>query len=62
MRVNFLILAALMLLLSIQRIFGREYISAAASAALAVLMTVVHFIRVRRFKRYDEAKKMRTFD
>jgi hypothetical protein len=62
MRANFLFLAALMLLLAIQKFFRREYIYAAAFAALAVAMTVVHFIRVRRFKRYDRAQKMRDFD
>jgi hypothetical protein len=62
MRVNFLFLAALMLLLAAQKFLGREYVFAAAFAALAVAMTVVHFIRVRRFKSYDEAQKMRNFD
>jgi hypothetical protein len=59
---NFLFLAALMLLLAAQKFLGREYVFAAAFAALAVAMTVVHFIRVRRFKSYDEAQKMRNFD
>ncbi len=60
MRVNFLILAAGMFLLGLTRLFLNHdpWLGGAAIAAGAALV-VGHFVRVRRFKRFDKSK---TFD
>ncbi len=51
-----LVLAPLFLLLAVQRALGHSYVEAGAFLTLALALTVVHFIRVRRFKRYDQLK------
>jgi hypothetical protein len=49
-----------MLLISLMQVVeGHDYWLAGAAAILAVVMFVLHRIRVRRFKLYDQAK---TFD
>ena len=53
MRVNFLLLAGMMLLLAAQRALGHDYWFAGLADALACAAVVVHFIRMRRFKRFD---------
>ena len=59
-RVNFAGLAGLFLLMSAMNVFVRhDYWIAGTAAALAVALFVVHRIRVRRFKLYDQAQ---TFD
>jgi Flp pilus assembly protein TadB len=55
-RANFLLLAGIMLLLAGQRAMFHDYWLAGASLAVACLLIVVHFIRVRRFKRFDTAQ------
>ncbi len=40
-----------------------NYAMAAAGVAVAALMIIVHFIRVRRFKRFDERQaQKKTFE
>jgi methionine-rich copper-binding protein CopC len=62
MRANFLVLAALMLLMAAQQALAHGYVLAGAAAAMAVALAFAHFIRVRRFKRHDEAQKAQEFD
>jgi hypothetical protein len=58
MRANFLAVAAIMLLLGLMRLFiQHDPWMGVPTMALGVILGVVHFIRVRRFKRYDEARK-----
>ena len=60
MRVNFLALGALMLLLGLTRLFlNHDPWMGGAFVVLAGAFAVLHLIRVRRFKRYDQS---RTFD
>ncbi len=55
MRVNFLALAALMTLLGVIRLWlNHDVWFGVAFLGLAVVMAVLHFIRVRRFKRFDQ--------
>ncbi len=63
MRVNFLLLALIMLLVSAGAALRGNYGQVAAGIALAVGMVIVHFIRARRFKRFDERLQQgETFD
>jgi len=60
MRVNFLALAAMILVMGIVRMFlNHDPWMGGAAIVLSIVMAVVHFIRVRRFKRFDQTK---TFD
>jgi hypothetical protein len=60
MRVNFLQLAAVMLLLGLCRLFlNHDPWLGGAAIAMSVAMVVAHFVRVTRFKRFDQG---RTFD
>jgi hypothetical protein len=53
-------LAALFLLLSAMNVFVRQdYLFAGVAAVLAIALYILHRIRVRRFKLYDQAQ---TFD
>jgi hypothetical protein len=63
MRVNFLLLAGLLLGLGVMQALKGNYVAGVAGLAVATLLAVTHFIRVRRFKRFDErAAQRRTFD
>jgi hypothetical protein len=56
MRLNFLLLAGMMLLLAAQRALRHDYCFTGLAVALACATVVVHFIRVRRFKRFDTSR------
>ena len=56
MRVNFLPLVALMVLLAGMNALQHDFWMAGAFIGLACFLGVVHVIRVRRFKRYDQAR------
>jgi hypothetical protein len=63
MRVNFLLLAGLLLGLAVMQVLKGNYVAGGAGLTVAALLAVVHFIRVRRFRRFDErAAQRRTFD
>ncbi len=59
MRANLLPVAALMLVVAGINAFERHYWTTTAFVGAAAYLAVVHIIRVRRFKRFDQA---RTFD
>ena len=55
---NFLALAAIVLLLGLVRLFlNHDQVLGIAAIVLSAVIAVVHFVRVRRFKRYDQARK-----
>ena len=56
MRVNFLPLVGLMLLLAAMNALQHHFWMAGAFVGLACFLGVAHVIRVRRFKRFDDAK------
>jgi len=57
MRVNFLRVAALVLLMGLTRLFvNHDPWMGSAAIVLSGALLVVHFLRVRRFKRFDDAK------
>jgi len=57
MRLNMLLFALVALAAAGLDVFKRDYPTAIFFGVLAVVCVVVHFVRVRRFKRFDEAKK-----
>lgn len=60
MRVNFLTLAAIMFLLGLTRLaLNHDPWLGGAGIAMGAAMVIAHFIRARRFKRFDQSK---TFD
>ncbi len=58
-RVNLGALALLMLAVAGMQAINRHYLMAAVGVGVAVVMFIVHRIRVRRFKQFDQS---RTFD
>jgi hypothetical protein len=57
MRVNLLAVAAIMLLMGMTRMFlNHDPWLGGAGIVLSIVLVVLHFIRVRRFKRYDQAR------
>ena len=56
MRVNFLALSAMVFLLGLFRLFVSHAWFGGVLIALAIAGMIVHFIRIRRFKRHDEAR------
>jgi len=56
MRVNFLSLVWIMLGLGLLSLLRRDYWMAGAMVLVAIFLFVVHRIRVRRFKRFDQTR------
>ena len=56
MRVNLLPLVGMMLLLAGLNALQHDFWMAGAFVGLACFLSVAHVIRVRRFKRFDDAK------
>lgn len=57
MRANFSILGCLFLVGAVVQAINHNYLLAGASVAVALFMFVVHFIRVRRFRKFDQDKR-----
>jgi hypothetical protein len=59
-RVNFAALACLFLLMAAMNVFlQHDYLLATVAVVMAVALFIVHRIRVRRFRQFDQAQ---TFD
>jgi hypothetical protein len=54
MRFNFALLAIVMFLVGLTGLMQHDYLLAGGGAVLGVLMLVLHRIRRRRFKAYDD--------
>ncbi len=58
-RVNLLALACMMLGLAAMQAFSHHYGTACFGVGVTIFLVIVHLIRQRRFKRYDQ---MQAFD
>lgn len=63
MRFNFMILVWVFAINSVmQLLLLHQYLLGGVSLVMAVVIFLVHRIRVKRFKAYDESRIGRTFD
>lgn len=62
MRVNLLALAAMAIVLAGMQAQSHHYPAAIFVGAAGVFLVVVHFIRARRLKRYEQSRKLQAFE
>lgn len=55
-RVNFVLLAALILAMAGAQAFGRHFLLAGAGVAVSVALFIAHIIRAKHFKKIDKER------